>query len=235
MKRALVTGGSSGIGQAVASMFKELKWQVIVLDKDAPKNDTDTFYQVDIQNGKDIENIFANVGSLDAVVHCAGVYNNTPLDKSDVDEIARICRTNLEGTAYVNRAAIKNMKSSGGVIINISSALALVPEPDSAMYCATKAGIVHLTRALAQAYAPKIRVNAVLPGPVDTPMLRNAFSTNEELEAYKNLNPLKRFAKPEEIAHAVRFLVENKYTTGTLLQVDGGEGSTSIYSRDLQE
>lgn len=230
MKTAIITGGASGIGEATVKLFQETGWKTIILDIQDPKDEKSEYVYCDVKNAQQVTEAFSKLATPDVVVHSAGVYKAATLDESSADEIAETCRVNLEGTIYVNQSAVAKMRDREGVIVNISSALALISDPTSPVYSATKAAIVSLTKTLAQTYAPAIRINAVLPGPVDTPLLRKAFDANEDLDNYKKLNPLQRFAIAEEIAQAILFLIENKYCTGTILQVDGGEGSTSMYS-----
>jgi len=126
------------------------------------------------------------------------------------------------------------IRKSKGNIINISSAIGIAPEPGSPAYCATKAAIVMLTKCMAQEYAAGgVRVNVILPGPIDTPLLRRVLSSDEAIHKYAELNPMRKIGKPEDVANVAAFLAsdEASYVTGGIYSVDGGESSSSRYSK----
>jgi NAD(P)-dependent dehydrogenase (short-subunit alcohol dehydrogenase family) len=232
-KTILITGGSSGIGEAIAKKFLKEGTDVIIFDTKKPNYGVN-FYRVDIKSEESIQEAFLHIKRLDVLINNAGVYLRAAVDKTSKEQLDNIIDTNLKGTFLVSKHALPLIKESKGSIINISSGLGLVPEPESSAYCATKAGIIMLTKTMAQEYADQgIRINAVLPGPIDTPMLREAFASEEELQQYAKINPMKRIGQPEEVAELVFFLSSNKsnYITGGLYSVDGGESSSSLYSK----
>ncbi|MBI4020430.1 MAG: SDR family oxidoreductase [Candidatus Aenigmarchaeota archaeon] len=232
-KTALITGGSKGIGRAIAQRFLAEGANVIIFDIEKPQYKIE-FYQVDISKEEQIENAFRQIKKLDILVNNAGVYFQAPIEKTAKEQLDKIVDVNLKGTYLMCKHAIPLIVKSKGNIVNISSGLGIVPEPESPAYCSTKAAIIMLTKCMAQEYASKgVRVNAVLPGPIDTPLLRGAFHPQKELDEYAKLNPMKRIGKPEEVANVAVFLAsdEASYVTGGLYSVDGGESASSLYSK----
>lgn len=232
-KTALITGGSKGIGKAIAQRFIKEGANVIIFDIEKPDYKA-KFYQVDISDKKQIEKAFLQIKHLDILVNNAGIYFQASVEKTTKEQLDKITDTNFKGTFLMCKHALPLIKKSKGNIINISSGLGIVPEPESPAYCSTKAAIVMLTKCMAQKYARQgIRVNAILPGPIDTPLLRNAFSSQKELDEYAKMNPMKRIGKPEEVANVAVFLAsdEASYVTGGLYSVDGGESTSSLYTK----
>jgi meso-butanediol dehydrogenase / (S,S)-butanediol dehydrogenase / diacetyl reductase len=181
--------------------------------------------------GRAVAEAVEGSGRLDILVNAAGMMvRKNALDTDDVTW-QRVTRVNLDGTFYMSRAALKQMKAQGdgGAIVNFSSIWGLWAGANSAAYSASKGGVSVLTRALALDHArDNIRVNAVLPGDVDTPLLRAGGRdrplTDEDVARMGEGIPLGRVAQPDEIAHVVAFLAsdEASYITGVLLPVDGG-------------
>jgi len=232
-KTAIITGGSKGIGKAIAQKFYEQGAKIIVFDIEKP-NYKVNYYQVDISNEEQIKKAFSNIKQLDILVNNAGIYFQSSVEETTKEQLDKITDINIKGTYLMCKHALPLIKKSKGNIINISSALGIVPEPESPAYCSTKAAIIQLTKCMAQKYANQgIRVNAILPGPIDTPLLRNAFSSEKEIDEYSKLNPMKRIGKPEDVANVALFLASNEanYVTGGLYSVDGGESTSSIYSK----
>ena len=232
-KTALINGGSKGIGKAIAQRFIKEGAKVIVFDLEKPKYEV-KFYQVDISDEKQIEKAFRQIKQLDILVNNAGIYFQASVEQTAKEQLDKIIDINLKGTYLMCKHALPLIKKNKGNIINISSGLGIVPEPESPAYCSTKAAIIMLTKCMAQEYSGQgIRVNAILPGPIDTPLLRNAFSSQKELDEYAKLNPMKRIGKPEEVANVAVFLAsdEASYVTGGMYSVDGGESTSSLYSK----
>ncbi len=232
-KTVLVTGGSSGIGKAICEEFHNQEAKVVVFDlvESDPQYE---YYKVDITKEEEIKSALNNIPKIDILVNCAGVYIQKYVEDTTTEELDKVIDTNLKGTYLVTKNVLPLIKQSKGNIINISSGLGIAPELTSPAYCMTKSGIIMLTKCLAQQLAQEhVRVNAVLPGPIDTPLLRDSFSTEEEMEEYKNLNPMKKIGTPKDVANVVLFLASDlaNYVTGGLYSVDGGESTSSLYSK----
>ena len=192
------------------------------------------FYQVDISDEKQIEKAFRQIRRLDILVNNAGIYFQASVEQTAKEQLDKVTDTNFKGTYLMCKHALPLLKKSKGNIINISSGLGIVPEPESPAYCSTKVAIIMLTECIAQECAGQgVRANAILPGPIDTPLLRNAVSSQKELDEYAKMNPMKRIGKPEEVANVAVFLAsdEASYVTGGLYSVDGGESTSSLYSK----
>lgn len=232
-KIAVVTGGSSGMGLAISRKLKAIGMDVIVFDVQAPP-DNFRFYQVDIRNDAQIKEALSFVPQIDVLVNNAGIYFEKYLEDTTNDEIDKMVDVNIKGTYLMTRNAFPKIKESKGSVIIIASCLGLVPELSSPLYCTTKAGLIMFTKCLAQQYADcGIRVNCVLPGPIDTPLLQKSFLDEGAAERCANRIPIKRIGQPEDIANMVAFLVSNEagYITGGAFPVDGGVSSSSMYSK----
>ncbi|SCK24960.1 NADP-dependent 3-hydroxy acid dehydrogenase YdfG [Variovorax sp. HW608] len=237
-----VTGGASGIGLAVARLALQRGAKVCVVDRDG-----DALMRAAQALGSDAQAVACDVadaarvneavalaaarlGRLDAVVNAAGVDHLTPLDRIADEDWARTLAVNLTGPMLVCRAAVPHLRrAGGGTIVNVASAAGLVPLPGRSAYCATKAGVIMFGKALAMELAADgIRVNAVCPGAVDTPLLRTSYEDADDasaaLEAIRQRYALRRVARPEELAEAVLYLSSpaSSYVTGTAHAVDGG-------------
>jgi len=221
----LVTGAAGGIGKATVKVFAEAGWQVIGVDR-KPKYEgfpeNGIYIQSDISLPEAMEEIYEKVeaftDSLDAVVHNAGVQVAKPLVETTAEEWDMVMASNLRSVFLGAKLAYPLLKAKGGgAIVNVSSVHAVATSADIAAYAASKGGILALTRAMAIEFAKdEIRVNAILPGAVDTPMLRAGL-------ARKTVNG--RIGQPEEIARAIYFLADNtqsSFMTGQALVVDGG-------------
>lgn len=241
-KTILITGAAGGIGRASVALFAEKGWRVIGVDRnefgeDFPKNGL--FIQSDIARPEDMESIFekakAFTDSLDALVNNAALQVAKPLVETTVDEWDAVMAANLRSVFLGVKLAHPLLKAgNGGTIVNVSSVHAVQTSANIAAYAASKGGLLALTRAMAIEFAPEnIRVNAVLPGAVDTPMLRAGLGrghvggddVQERLDnlARKTVNG--RVGTPAEIAHAIYFLADNEqssFMTGQAMIVDGG-------------
>ena len=243
-KVALITGASSGIGEATARAFVRegarlglLARRAGPLDRLAAELGTGTVVApADVADPAAVSRAVAELtdqlGSLDIVVNSAGVATPVALADLDAAEWRRNIDINLSGSFYVCReAGLRMLRDEGGTIVNIGSELSVMGMALYVAYCASKAGVIGLTKALAAELAPRVRVNAVLPGPVDTPMLDAEFQCFPDPGAARQATvdrvPLKRLATAEEVAEAVLYLVADaQYATGTTLELDGG--STTV-------
>ena len=241
IRTLLITGAAGGIGRATVKVFAERGWQVIGVDR-SPKYDgfpeDGTYIQADISLPDQLEAIYENVSAitdrLDAVVHNAAVQIAKPLVETTAEEWDLVMASNLRSVFLGAKLAYPLLKVKGGAIVNVSSVHAVATSANIAAYAASKGGLLALTRAMAIEFAPdEIRVNAILPGAVDTPMLRAGLNRGhvgdgtmlDRLEnlARKTVNG--RVGQPEEIARAIYFLADNmqsSFMTGQAMIVDGG-------------
>lgn len=232
-KTAVITGGSQGIGKAIAQRFLKEGAEVVVFGISKPDYGV-KYFQVDVSNEEQIKEAVSQLEKVDILVNNAGIYFHSLVEDTKKEDLDKIIDVNLKGPYLVSKHLMPLLRKSKGNIINIASSLGIIPEPESPAYCVTKAGVVMLTKCMAQEHSKEgIRVNAILPGPIDTPMLRGVFSSEEEMKEYAETNPSKKIGKPEDVANVAVFLAsdEAQYVTGGLYSVDGGEGTSSVHSK----
>jgi len=232
-RTAVVTGGSSGMGLAIAKKLKSQGIRVYVLDVQAPPEEFD-YFKVDIRKDAEIRQALEQIQRIDILVNNAGVYFEKYLEDTTNEEIDKMVDINIKGTYLMTRNALGKIREAKGCIVTIASCLGIVPELTSPLYCTTKAGLVMLTKCLAQQYATDgVRVNCVLPGPIDTPLLQRSFPDEASAIRCAERIPLRRIGSPEDIASMVAFLVSDEaaYITGGAFPVDGGVSSSSLYSK----
>lgn len=244
-RTVLVTGAAGGIGRATVDLFASSGWRVIGVDRSPfgdPFPHEGFFIQSDISIGDNLEAIFNQVhehtGYLDALINNAALQVTKPIIQTTVEEWDAVMASNLRSVFLSAKLAFPLFKAAhGGAIVNVSSVHAVATSANIAAYAASKGGLLALTRAMAIEFAPdNIRVNAVLPGAVDTPMLRAGMNrdhvqgsdlqTRLDNLARKTVNG--RIGKPEEIAHAIYFLADSEqssFMTGQAMIVDGGATS----------
>jgi glucose 1-dehydrogenase len=241
-RSVLITGAGGGIGRACVHHFAEKGWRVIGVDRaefgdDFPKGGH--FIQADISRPDSAEVIFSKAKSfhpsLDVLVNNAAVQVAKPLIETTVEEWDAVMASNLRSAfLFVKLAHPLMTAAGGGAIVNVSSVHAIQTSSNIAVYAASKGGLLALTRAMAIEFAPdNIRVNAILPGAVDTPMLRAGLGRGhvghgdiqERLDNLARKTVSGKVGTPEEIAHAIYFLADNEqssFMTGQALVVDGG-------------
>ena len=241
-KTVLITGAGGGIGRASVYRFAAKGWRVIGVDRAASGDDFPKdghFIQADISHPESTEQIFeqarAFTPALDALVNNAAVQVAKPLVETTVEEWDAVMASNLRSVFLFVKLAHPLMKAAGsGAIVNVSSVHAIQTSANIAAYAASKGGLLALTRAMAIEFAPdNIRVNAILPGAVDTPMLRAGLGRGhvgqgdmqERLDNLARKTVSGKVGRPEEIASAIYFLADNEqssFMTGQALVVDGG-------------
>jgi NAD(P)-dependent dehydrogenase (short-subunit alcohol dehydrogenase family) len=221
-KRVVVTGGTSGIGEATARRFRDEGARVVSIAVD----DGEDNVVCDVADPEQVERAFAQVderlGGVDVLVANAGISIRSPFLEIREEDWRRVVDVNLGGVFRCAQQAARRMDE--GVILMTASTNGLSAHERYAGYNASKAGVILLARTMARELAPKIRVNAVCPGYVLTPMQRAEY-TDEMLAAVNEQIPLRRHAEPEEIAALFAFLASDdaRYITGATIAIDGGE------------
>jgi len=244
-KRVLITGGASGIGAATAARFLQEGSAVCVLDRDAQGRERIQQELPDLAGSVDadvsdlmqvraaVEDAARIMGGLDVVINNAGVSIRHSFLDITAEEWDKVIAVNLTGVFYVAQTAARHMvRHDGGVILKTASTNGIMGYPLYADYNATKAGVIELTRSMALELAPKVRVCAVAPGYVLTPMQRAEY-TDQMLEEVNRKIPLRRHAEPEEVAALFAFLASDDaaYITGHVYTIDGAETAGGLASR----
>ena len=237
-KTIIVTGGSNGIGQSIVEELAKNNYNVILnynkSEEKAKKIQEELkkigyeieIYKADVSKREEVkklvEYIIEKYKKIDVLINNAGISQTklfTDITDEDWDEMIN---TNLNSVFYTTQEVVKNMiHNKNGCIINISSIWGIVGASCEVHYSVSKAGIDAMTKSLAKELGPSnIRVNSIAPGIIDTGM--NSNLSKEELDEIKNQIPLERIGKPEDIAKCVKWLIEDKYTTGQIISINGG-------------
>ena len=236
---AIITGGAQGIGYACAESICESGARIVLADinTDGVAKAAETLgngtvgITCDMRGQKQVDALFdqieAEIGAASILVNNAGIAHSAPFLETTLDQFQSVIDVNLTGTFQAIQRAAKAMVSKRieGAIVNMSSINAQVAIPSIAAYCASKGGVMQLTKAAALALAPhNIRVNAVGPGSIDTAMMASVNDNPDAMKMVMSRTPLKRIGSPREIGDVVAFLASDKasYITGETIYVDGG-------------
>ncbi len=242
-RRILITGATSGIGLATANLFAGEDASLAVLSRTRERGERvvrelvggakHVAVAADVGEEDAVAEAIADavsvLGGLDGIVHCAGVDHIATLDGTSIGAWDRVMATNLRSTYLLSRGVLDHLRAAGGgTIVNLASALGLLPLPARSAYAASKAGIIMFSKSLAAEVASeRIRVNALCPGAIDTPMLRGGLGLTEGDDVPDFLSDrfaMKRLGTAEEIAKAALFLTsdDSSFMTGAAITVDGG-------------
>jgi NAD(P)-dependent dehydrogenase (short-subunit alcohol dehydrogenase family) len=245
-KVALVTGGSSGIGLAIAERFLKEGAKVVITGRSKQRCDDALKYLEtlakdavgslagDVSKWNDVQQMVEHTvnrfGRIDILINNAGIYLDKRIEETTEEEWDQVININLKGVFLCCKAAYSHFKKQGnGTIVNMSSDSGISGNPDEAAYCASIGGVTNLTRAMALDYAKEnIRVNAICPAIIHTPMLQREIEMQDDKEAYlkemDELHPIGRVGRPEEVAYAVLMVAadEASFITGANIAVDGG-------------
>ncbi len=236
-KIALITGGASGIGEAIVRLFAEAGAQVLIVDVDGERARTlseavsgSIATVCDITNPTSVQDLFTGLDHLDIVVNCAGIGLVGTVEETDIADFQRLFRVNVEGTFLVTQAAVPLLVKSGGNLVNIGSVAGMVGIRRRFAYCATKGAVIAMTRQLAVDYPKQMRANCIAPGTVDSPFVEGyleKYHRNEKEKVRAELNerqPLGRMGKPEEIAKLALYLCSAAadFINGAVIAIDGG-------------
>ena len=234
---ALVTGGASGIGEAICRLFASVGAQVLIADKDADRARSlagelpgTGILVCDITDETAVKQKFGGIARLDILVNNAGIGLVGGVQETELTDFQHIFKVNVEGMFLVTRSAMPLLLESHGTIVNIGSVAGLIGVKRRFAYCATKGAVIAMTRQLAVDYPTQIRVNCICPGTVDTPFVEaylEKYHKHEKDSVRAELNkrqPIGRMGHPNDIAHMALYLAspEAGFVSGSVFTIDGG-------------
>ncbi len=242
-KTVLITGAGTGIGSAAAIDTAAAGASVVLIGRRASVLETTAatirddggdahVLPTDLTRSADVDEaantVLERFGGLDGLVNNAGVGRFAPIEHADHDDLQFMFDLHVRAPVQLIRRFVPTLRERAGAIVNVTSVAGQLAAPNRSFYGATKAAITHLTRSLAKELAPAIRVNAVLPGPVDTPIYDDLDMTPEQLDTFRAdlaaATPIGRFGRPEEVAPWITRLLDDSagWVTGVQLPIDGG-------------
>jgi glucose 1-dehydrogenase len=228
-RTALITGAARGIGAATAALMGSQGWRVLALDRDWPQGEPKGSLSLDVGDHDALRDAVAGLGEFDALINNAAVMAEEALTELEPRDLSRTLHVNLSAAVLATAAAIPGLEARRGGVVNVASVHGLASRGGMAAYAAAKGGLLAFTRAAAVELGPQgIRVNAVVPGAVETGMLLPQASADQRragLERLAAQTPLGRVGDPREIAAAIAFLADSEragFITGEALVVDGG-------------
>lgn len=228
----LITGGLGGIGFATAKLFARNGYEVVIFDKVEKKQAPELpsgveYYSCDVRNVQEIKNLFRflkkRYGRLDVLVTAHGIHSTAKCLEASEEDFDEVMGTNFKSVFFLCSEALRLMNE--GVIINIGSSVGIAADKDAPIYSVSKAAVHHLTKCLAQKYGRRVRINALALGPVDTPLLQDAFNNDAKIIDTYRASSLRGIATPEEVARFIYFMAsdECKFMNGAIVPFDGGE------------
>lgn len=236
-RKAMITGGASGIGEASCRAFAAAGASVIIADVDHARAEAlaaelpgSSALIFDITDEAAVTAAFASLPSLDILVNNAGIGLVGGIEETGLADFQRLLKVNVEGMFLVTKAALPLLRAARGSIVNIGSVAGLVAVKKRFAYCATKGAVVAMTRQLAIDYVSEIRVNCICPGTVDTPFVEaylEKYHKHEKEQVRAELNrrqPIGRLGRPDEIAALAVYMCspEAEFMTGSVVPIDGG-------------
>ncbi|RXZ72531.1 SDR family NAD(P)-dependent oxidoreductase [Agromyces albus] len=223
MKTAVITGGARGLGAATAERLRQDGVRVVTLDLAG-----DVDYQLDVTDDGALESVAAEIGTVDILINSAGIVGpGVPLVETRAEDWRKVLEVNVLGTVATMRAFVPGMVERGwGRVVNFASMAGKDGNPNLAIYSASKAAVIALTKAAGKELATTgVLVNAIAPAVISTPM--NAETAPEALAHITNLIPMKRIGQPEEVAELVAWLASEKvsFSTGAVYDISGGRAT----------
>jgi len=236
-RTAIVTGGASGIGEAICRVFASAGAEVLIVDIDRERAEVlaselpGSHAEIcNITDEQSVKQLFSKLRKLDILVNNAGIGLVGGIEQTELGDFQRLFRVNVEGLFLMTRAAMPLLIASRGTIVNIGSVAGMIGVKQRFAYCATKGAVVAMTRQLAVDYPTEIRVNCICPGTVDTPFVEGYLEKYHKHEkeavraALHQRQPIGRMGRPDEVAHLALYLASDEaaFVNGSVFTIDGG-------------